>query len=362
MSSRWRSRSTSEPASALRSAAAVVAILAALAAGGCGAVASEPPAGKAAAAAAPVAPRPAFDHKAHLERGPTCEDCHEGAATRDAAGMPSVEMCMDCHEEIEEAAPPGKRIAEFLDPATKAPRWSAVSELGDELIFAHGKHAAAKVACSECHRGIEESRAVTPALAAGGMDACMDCHAERKASNACSVCHTRIGVDGAPSNHDRLWTARHGQVVRRGAPEGYAEQCSLCHEDSSCLGCHADQAPRDHTQFWRNGPGHGLAAALDRVRCQTCHTSDTCIACHTSNAPRSHRGGWGSPRNRHCIGCHDTGSGAGEGGCSTCHQGTPSHLAAPRKPPGHTPDQECMLCHGDMKHPDNGQNCNACHR
>ena len=50
-------------------------------------------------------------------------------------------------------------------------------------------------------------------------------------------------------------------------------------------------------------------------------------------------------------------------GCSVCHRDTPGHAASPPKPPWHTPNMNCRSCHaGTMKHPDNGDNCNSCHR
>lgn len=366
MSSRWRSASTSDRRRTIAALAALVLplglCLAAVAGAGCGGASAPAAAGTGVAQPKTVDTRPAFDHKAHLGRGPTCVDCHPGAESKDEAGMPTLETCMDCHEEMEEKAPPEKKVAQFFDPKTKAPKWSRVTSLGDELVFSHEPHTAKKVPCADCHRGIEESTRVTADLAMNDMDACMACHAEKKAPNECATCHTRIGLETPPPNHDRLWTARHGQLVRRGAPRSRAEDCTLCHQESSCLRCHAEEPPRDHTQNWRVGPGHGLAAALDRERCQACHTSDACTECHTSNPPRSHRGGWGSPRNRHCLGCHEGSLGSASGGCSTCHAGAPSHLDAPRKPRDHRPDSQCLLCHDDLKHPVNSQNCNVCHR
>jgi hypothetical protein len=346
--------------------ALLAALFVALGSAACGAVAPKPVAAAAQPAPAAVPPagvpgRPAFDHAAHLGRGLTCLDCHTDAEKADRAGMPTAAQCMECHEGIEEEAPPEKRIESFLDPKTKEPRWSWFTKQPDEVRFSHARHAQGKVACKDCHAGVETSTQVVTGIALT-MDACTACHAERKASNACATCHTEIGLDKPPANHGRLWDVRHGQIWRRGAPADRTEDCSLCHTESTCVQCHRDEKPRDHTEHWRVGPGHGLAASLDRERCAACHRTDACVACHTSNPPRSHRGAWGSPRNRHCLGCHERSLSAADGGCGTCHQGTPSHRTAPPKPATHRPDWQCLQCHERLRHPVNDQNCNECHR
>lgn len=532
MCSPWASRSSSEPMRTLHALLLSVAALAA--APGCSrlfpASAAPAPAPAAAApagpkapanldvaamkpaapavvpAAAPAAPKaPArtwadFDHKAHVARGPTCTDCHEGAESKDHAGMPTIDQCLECHEEIDGPKPPEKTAKSFLDPATGKPRWSQFTKQPAFVQFSHKPHADKKVACGQCHAGIEESTRTGPELALT-MDGCVACHEKQNGPKDCAKCHATIGVASKPSNHDpkwkgvhgplvrtgktvpgksartadncalchteqtcaachaktpalnhdkawqgrhgavvragkftgpgescamchtqptcttchaktrpqnhdadwqnrhgaiaksggtgasgetcamchtqascsdchastkpashdKLWETRHGQVVRRGAPEGRGETCAMCHTENTCLECHREEKPRDHTTAWRAGPGHGLAASMDRQRCAACHQQDACVECHTTNPPRSHTGSWGGARSRHCLNCHIESGSVGES-CSACHDSTPSHRLAPAKPAGHRADWECLLCHDTMKHPVNEQNCNECHR
>jgi hypothetical protein len=78
----------------------------------------------------------------------------------------------------------------------------------------------------------------------------------------------------------------------------------------------------------------------------------------------SHTGNWGSPRNNHCLGCHEP---LRNEGCVACHSSTPSHALANPKPPDHNAAMNCRQCHipggvqPPMPHVDNGDNCNACH-
>ena len=118
-----------------------------------------------------------------------------------------------------------------------------------------------------------------------------------------------------PSTHDTTWLSRHGKASKVNLNE-----CLECHTDQvSCIRCHEEVAPRNHTSSWTRR-GHGLEARWDRRTCQTCHKEDSCIECHTSTPPADHRPGWGgsgSSRNIHCSGCHypvqDT-------TCFTCHK------------------------------------------
>ena len=411
-SSPWRSSSTSEAGRA--AAALLIAALVGFAAAVVGCSAYEAfrpePQSKADLSSAKTPPAPrrtAFDHTCHAGAGVGCADCHEGTEKADKAPMPTVEFCMNCHEDIDGKKPKEKTVAAFVDAKGK-PQWSNVTAQTPDIVFSHKTHLAKKPDCAACHAGIATSTVVTKELFTD-MDSCMSCHAKSGAKNECSTCHRAAqasvaagkgqywipadhdkswlsdhgaadahghaaartdrcdlchGKDRGPSscapchvttkpaNHDRIWQTLHGQVVRADQ-DVLMEKCAFCHnatgfpQEAKCTGCHATQPPRDHTQSWRVDAGHGLAAALDRERCETCHRTDSCVACHESMQPRSHRGRFGSPRNTHCAGCHLPLSAGEAGGCGTCHKATPSHAAAPRMPaePEHRPDLQCRQCH-----------------
>ncbi len=353
-----RSRSPLPSESAVRSLRAGVLVLAALAlVAGCGGLVDPQP------TEVPTSPRrPAvFNHESHLDKGLECLDCHETYEDEDAPGMPDPEFCMECHEDMEEEAPPDKQIAAFLTGPAEEPEWSSVTKLSAEVIFSHLAHIEEELDCGDCHTGIETATSITMNLALD-METCTSCHTQESAPNDCKTCHTELGRDWQPPSHDRLWSTLHGMAARRGNPQALAEDCSLCHTQNSCAACHAVEAPRDHTEAWRVGGGHGLASAMDRGRCSTCHQTDTCATCHATTEPRSHRGSWGGQRSRHCVSCHLPLRSGTDEGCAVCHESAPSHAMAPRKPDWHTPDMQCLLCHSPVPHADNGQNCNICHR
>ena len=353
MSPRWGSHLRSETA---RSRLALVAVtLAMLVTAGCGF-------DEGGSAGPEFPPGPRFNHSSHLDKGLECVDCHETAEDEAEAGMPNFEFCMECHEEMDEERPEEERLSTMWLDADGNPRWHNVTAQSDEILFSHSSHVARGVECSECHTGIEASERVGFDLRQD-MNDCITCHTSRDAPTACETCHEEIGPDWKPPSHSQLWTTRHGQEIRMaGTPEGLEDDCSLCHTPTMCADCHNTQAPRDHTQSWRRGGGHGLASSMDRTRCQTCHEVHSCIACHENARPRSHRAMWGGKRSRHCLNCHQPLTPDSPDGCGVCHKGTPSHDHAPPKPGWHTADMQCLLCHTPLSHADNGQNCNACHR
>ncbi len=299
-----------------------------------------------------------FSHARHVgEEMLDCSMCHARAKTADQPGMPGPQVCMVCHEGIQEEKPETVRIATLFDASGHWTGGVPRAQLPEELHFSHKAHASED--CSKCHGNIAESAGIpAPHLS---MDECMSCHAERGASRDCSVCHQTISRKWEPPTHELGWEQVHGKIFRAKDP-ALVNRCSLCHdEETSCRACHALKKPRDHTTFWRIG-GHGVAVSIDRSRCFACHRTDFCERCHQNTQPLTHTAGWGSPMNRHCTACHYP---LTESGCITCHKGTPSHASAPPMPGWHDPAMNCRLCHGagaPLPHPDPGTQCTVCHR
>jgi len=309
--------------------------------------------------AAPPEPRP-FNHEAHTVRGISCIDCHEGAEKEVRAGMPAKAFCMNCHEDLdkEKDKPVEKKVAWFLDEKGE-PLWADFGREKTEIKFSHAPHAG-KVACLSCHAGMDKNTGLVP-HGPQRMTECISCHQEKATAKLeCATCHASIDRAHPPENHLVLWPKLHGSCARAGAEAATANNCVLCHQVSVCTTCHQTVAPEDHTNFWRLR-AHGLASGLDRSRCSTCHTTDYCVRCHQVAAPVSHTAGWNAPRDAHCTSCHLPLPSSGS--CAVCHRDLPGHALAPPKPPWHTAAMICITCHGStLKHPNNGDNCNSCHR
>ncbi|MFN7921576.1 MAG: cytochrome c3 family protein [Bryobacteraceae bacterium] len=129
------------------------------------------------AALAPLYAAPdVFSHKKHAgELKLDCAACHSGAAKAERAGFPKASFCQGCHKP--------------LPPAAEKIPSRRVYRIADFVIFAHAKHVAAKVECSQCHGAVTERDAPLELEIAPTMKACVDCHRERKAVNTCTACH-----------------------------------------------------------------------------------------------------------------------------------------------------------------------------
>jgi hypothetical protein len=128
-----------------------------------------------------------FSHKVHAATGTTCFDCHQSARTQARAGIPNAAACMVCHRAVKTDSPAVLAVKQYADRGTTID-WRRVYRVPDFVFFSHQRHVAGGVACADCH-GPVETRDVLAKEVSVGMTACMNCHQQRKASNACNVCH-----------------------------------------------------------------------------------------------------------------------------------------------------------------------------
>ena len=67
----------------------------------------------------------AFPHNTHSKMGLDCIDCHIGADTRAAAGIPSVTKCMLCHAKLGREKPEVKKVIDYANRKIEIP-WQRV--------------------------------------------------------------------------------------------------------------------------------------------------------------------------------------------------------------------------------------------
>jgi hypothetical protein len=132
-----------------------------------------------------------FPHNIHtLDIGVGCDDCHPGTSRGPVAGIPSINVCMTCHEDIGDEA--DSRIQALRDHAKRGEdmAWQRVYGFNEEahVRFNHAAHIRAKVECITCHGDVEQMT-VAERVVDHTMGFCITCHKEKKASNDCLVCH-----------------------------------------------------------------------------------------------------------------------------------------------------------------------------
>jgi len=135
-----------------------------------------------------------FSHKVHVtQNNIDCEYCHSDARESRHAGIPSLSVCLNCHNVVKEGKISGKKeIAKIYDylgynPTTnqydkpgKPIEWVKVHNLPDHVYFNHAQHVeVGKVTCQECHGPVEKMNRVVDVTELS-MKFCLDCHRERE--------------------------------------------------------------------------------------------------------------------------------------------------------------------------------------
>lgn len=137
----------------------------------------------------PVKQPVAFSHKTHVSAGMKCTHCHTMPGDGWQASFPKESFCMGCHATIKNDSPEIARLAAFASKQQPVP-WVRIYRVPDYVWFNHASHVEdAKLDCSLCHGDVARLDVLFQAKSVS-MQACMDCHAQRKAPNECDFCHT----------------------------------------------------------------------------------------------------------------------------------------------------------------------------
>lgn len=154
-----------------------------------------------------------FPHDIHAgKNGIDCKYCHNSAIDGKTAGIPTVNVCMNCHKQINGNTPEQQeKIAKIYaaagwDPVkqmytgkTKEIIWNKVHVLPDHVYFNHQQHVVAGgVDCKQCHGDMtkmNETAKVQPVAELNKVEGnipltkatltmgwCIECHAEKEVS------------------------------------------------------------------------------------------------------------------------------------------------------------------------------------
>lgn len=147
--------------------------------------------GRAATVTQPIA----FNHQIHVTRaGLDCTTvCHVAATTEVYAGMPSKDVCFECHDPDDDETSENSekaRLAGYVDADADIP-WQRVAMTRPDVFFSHRRHVTGgKIECLRCHPGVEESaEPLTQVSLVLRMASCLDCHEHEGADVDCLACH-----------------------------------------------------------------------------------------------------------------------------------------------------------------------------
>ncbi|MFZ2958229.1 MAG: hypothetical protein WA705_15175 [Candidatus Ozemobacteraceae bacterium] len=194
----------------------------------------------------------------------TSESVSGMSSSANPFGRPPEKLCLRCHYHRKSKSDCG--LCHLGKPLPTQRERARVSH---GATFKHDQHA--KVDCIECHVRTEKWETLDGSMVKTTMASCCECHTGVKIKKTCTLCHEKTP---RPDDHGRNYERKHG-IAWRSEPQS----CRPCHEDSSCLACHAKR-PRDHSMAW-TARRHGISAQADPDRCAVCHsTKDVCRRCH----------------------------------------------------------------------------------
>ena len=125
----------------------------------------------------------AFSHKIHAGQYEIdCNYCHTGVNISKSANIPSVNICMNCHNAIETDKPEIQKILTAYEE-NRPIEWVRVHNLPDLAYFNHKQHVAVGgLDCATCHGPIEEMDVVYQ-YSELTMGWCINCHRETEVSS-----------------------------------------------------------------------------------------------------------------------------------------------------------------------------------
>ena len=163
----------------------------------------------------------AFSHELHSGiNGVDCNYCHSSARHSKHSGIPSANVCTNCHTYINEGTDEEgtKEIAKiyeavgfdpdsrtYIEGYTQKPiEWVRIHNLPDHAYFNHSQHVVAgQIECQECHGPIQEMEEVYQ-YSELTMGWCIECHRESEVKMEGNEYYAKL--------HEEL-KAKHGKEV-----------------------------------------------------------------------------------------------------------------------------------------------------
>jgi len=270
-----------------------------------------------------------FSHQLHVTNQKIeCLTCHgnvSGAKKAPSRGLPSMDVCVDCHHK--------RQISDNCDVCHSQVELRRPDDHGPDWVLDHVESARRdSKKCETCHR---------PTY-------CEECH------DGAALGLSIRGKTGAPVDlvgplaaahegknlliiqrrHDLNYRYSHGADVK-----SKTSDCGTCHETGSfCAACHNPENDGGRPKpVWHEVAGFGAGgkhaelARRDIEVCAACHDRDAaeprCMQCHrTIVSPHADgfmkdvNGPWHDDNNAVCFVCHDAGGRhPGQGFCGRCH-------------------------------------------
>ena len=177
-----------------------------------------------------------FSHQLHAGANQIdCQYCHSGAFKSKNASIPSLNVCMNCHNYVQatekydgQISPEIQKIYTALDynpetkvygPNQKPVEWIRIHNLPDLAYFNHSQHVSvAGIKCQKCHGEIQTMEEVfqySPLT----MKWCINCHKETEVNHKDNAYYDKL-----IAAHDKL---KKGEKITAAVLGGI--ECGKCH-------------------------------------------------------------------------------------------------------------------------------------
>lgn len=300
-----------------------------------------------------------FDHKRHVaaSKQNACASCHDNLGTASTAvPHPTMASCQTrCHNGKTAFSATGTRCTQ-CHRGTQPP-----APITKVVAFTHGKHAARKMAisdCATCHAA-QPGGELAPTLAAKDHAPCANsgCHQNEfmtREPRICGMCHqsatpwhkalamprssgadsewagtmnhfTHLVTTSTGGSSNVTCTGCHGDLLAGGKPpEGHAA-CASCHARSKrplmgeCAACHVPLPAGTPRSEWSV---RATFAHVTHAKDPRSGGTPACIGCHTNVASAKTRAELTPPKMEDCESCHNGNTAFKTTGfdCARCHQ------------------------------------------
>lgn len=116
-----------------------------------------------------------FSHQHHVsDCGIDCRYCHTSVEDSSFAGVPSTEICMNCHSYLFTDSPMLQPVRDSFRTGRPL-NWTRVHDVPDFVYFNHSIHVQKGVGCVECHGQVDEMPLMWREHTLH-MEWCLNCH------------------------------------------------------------------------------------------------------------------------------------------------------------------------------------------
>jgi hypothetical protein len=172
-----------------------------------------------------------FPHDVHVKQlGMDCRYCHSHVETAAHSNIPTTQVCINCHSQVQKDNPKLKPVMESWQTG-KAIEWVQVHKTPDYVYYNHAVHVNRGVSCVSCHGKVNEM-AVVHHAESHSMAWCLDCH--RNPEKHLRPLDQITNLDWVPPTQDGESVA--AAQLRIGTE--LKNKLGVNPPDKNCFGCH----------------------------------------------------------------------------------------------------------------------------